>query len=98
MTDEVSPLLGARPGSILERDVDVVAAQLDAMGRHGLEGGEGERLAGPDVEPRPVTRAPDHRALELAFGQGAPVVGADIVDGVEASVDVEDGDRPPIHL
>ena len=32
--------------------------------------------------------------IELALGERAAVVGADVVDGVEAAVDVEDGDRP----
>jgi len=72
---------GPRPpaflDSILEGDVDLVAAELDPVGRDGLECGQAKRLAGPDVEPRPVTRALDLGAVELTLGQRTAVVGAE---------------------
>jgi hypothetical protein len=79
-------------------DVDIVAADFHGMGRHGLEGWKAERLAGSDVESCPVTRATNLAACELTVGQGATIVSADVVDGVDSSLDVEESDRAAIKI
>src|SRR5438270_11604638 len=77
----------ARP-SIVQRNIDFVAAQLDAMRLHRFERGQAEGLARPDVEPRPVTRTPDLDALELPLRQRPAIMRADIIDGIEGSIHV----------
>ena len=83
--------------SVIDGHVDVIAAHLDQMDRHRLDRRHAEGLAGPDVESRTVTRALDLAAEQLAFREWPAVVGADVVDRVKGSLDVENGDSAAVH-
>src|SRR5262245_47602585 len=87
-----------RRTSRTEGQVDVLAADLDGMGGHRLDGRHAERTARPDVEACPVAGTLDLAAEELPLGQGPAVVGADVVDGVEGAVDIEDGDGATLDV
>src|SRR4051812_16935207 len=67
---------------VVKRDEDLVAADLDAVGRHRLERWQAERLAGPDVESRAVAGALDFGPFEVPLGERAAIVRADVVDCV----------------
>src|SRR5205823_2027031 len=84
--------------SSVQGDVDLVAAQLDAMRGHRFERGEAEGLPRPDVEPRSVTRALDLDAVEFPLGERAAIMGAYIIDGIKTSIDVKEGDRPAVDF
>src|SRR3954468_1691517 len=65
-----------------------------------LESGERLRPAGGEVEEGAVARALDGAGggVELALGQRPVVVGAAVLDRIEAAVAVEDADLRPLVL
>src|SRR3954447_1425875 len=92
-------------GVVAMRSVDL---QLDDVvldhDREGVDrdiGGQGLRLAGPQIEERAVARAFDGAVLriDLALGERAVVVRAAVLDGVDLAVAVEDADLEvlPFH-
>src|SRR3954467_3681183 len=92
-------------GVVAMRSVDL---QLDDVvldhDREGVDpdiGGQGLRLAGPQIEERAVARALDGAVLriDLALGERAVVVRAAVLDGVDLAVAVEDADLEvlPFH-
>src|SRR5438309_11292306 len=93
-----APGFGVQERSVIHRDEDVVAADLDGVDVDRLDRGQAECLAGPDIESGAVPRAPDLRALERPLGERAAIMGADVVDRVVGPIDVEDRDRPSIDL
>src|SRR5207244_4239891 len=60
--------------------------------------GWAQHRAGLDVVNRPVPRARDLLARHLALGERAAAVRAGVVDGVEAPLQVEEGDLLPRRL
>src|SRR5579883_2188601 len=81
-----------------QRNVNVLAANLDGMGGHRLDGRHAERAAGPDIEARSVARTFDLAAGEHSLGQRPTIVRAHVVDGVEPTRAMEDGDGATVHL
>src|SRR5262249_37234893 len=82
----------------LDLDVDIVALQGDrvrARGHHARQAGD---RAGLEVEPRPVRRALDVEAPDLAVAEGVLLVRADVGDGVVVAVlGVREADLLPVH-
>src|SRR4030088_3451745 len=72
------------PAVLLDLDVDIVALHDDRIGPGGDHGGEAGHLAGRQVEARPVRRALDVEAPQLALAQRVLLVRAGVGDGVEA--------------
>jgi len=64
----------------------------------GQRSGSIQNVAGSEVEPAPVARADDDRTVELAFGQRALSMRARVIEGVQVSVDVGQGDRRPFDV
>src|SRR6478736_1046812 len=73
-------------------DVDEHALAVDGQGvdGDGADGRGAQRLAGAQVEPRPVQPALHGAALDLAVGQRHRAVRADVADGVQRAVLVAD--------
>lgn len=73
----------------MEGNENVLTADLHAMNRDRFKRGKAECLASLHVKSSAVTRALDHRAFEFPFGEGTAIVGANIVDRVNATVDIK---------
>src|SRR5438093_5602379 len=95
-------LTKARRGPASPRDLhlDLYVRSLDAHGvsRNAAWGRRPEYGAGLDVVDGPMPRARDLLARHLALGERAATVGAGVVDGVEAPLQVEESDLLPRHL
>jgi hypothetical protein len=84
--------------SVVNRYVDVVAAHKGGVDRHGLDRRHAERTPGFDVEAGTMAWALNLGSNQFAFGQGAAVVRAYVVDGMKGAVEVEYGDGPAVNL
>src|SRR5688500_6968043 len=73
-------LIASLVGRVLDVDEHVVAVDTDGVDRHRLGRREGGRLAGAQVEGRPVQPALDEAVLDLALGQRDRGVGALVAD------------------
>src|SRR5689334_22896065 len=84
----------------VDLQLDDVVLDSDREGVDGDVGGQGLRLAGPQVEQRPVARALDGAVLgiERPLGERAVVVRAAILDREELAVAVEDADLEVLPL
>ena len=87
----------AAPGS-QSRTQTSSPSTLHLVGRGIDGGGHRQRLAGADVELRPVPRAGDRVIVERAFGERPAVVRADVVDAEELAADAEQHDDPIVDL
>src|SRR5262245_62346298 len=73
--------------------VDVYGIDRDRLGR-----GQVDRLAGAQIEHRPVQPALDLVAVDLALGQRDRGVGALVLDRVDLVAVADDGDRYSVDL
>src|SRR5438876_5387673 len=89
-----SPRLGAVQPVRCDLHLDLYVRSLDAHGvsRNAAWGRRPEYGAGLDVVDGPMPRARDLLARHLALGERAATVGAGVVDGVEAPLQVGEGD------
>src|SRR5438093_5522864 len=80
--------------------LDLYVRSLDAHGvsRNAAWGGRPEHCAGLDVVNGPMPRARDLLARYLPLRKGAATVRAGVVNGVEASLQVEERDLLSRHL
>src|SRR4051812_45831192 len=78
----------------VDLQLDDVVLDSDREGVDGDVGGQGLRLARPQIEQRSVTGALDGAVLgiQLPLGERTVVVRAAVLDGVELAVAVEDAD------
>src|SRR5204863_7154536 len=95
-----SPRLGAvQPVRCdLHLDLYVRSLHADRVARDAAWRGWAQHGAGLDVVDGPMPRARDLLARHLALGERAAAVRAGVVDGVEAALQVEEGDLLPRHL
>src|SRR5439155_23568988 len=95
-----TPRLGVVEPVCCGLHLDLYIRSLDAHGvsRNASWGGRTKRFAGLDVVDGPMPRACDFLARHLALREGAATVGAGVVNGVEAPLQVEEGDPLPLHL
>jgi hypothetical protein len=84
--------------SVVGRDVDIIALELDGVNRHGFDRRHAKWLAGTDIEAGTVAGALDLATDQFPLGKRATVVGADIVDRVVSTVDIEHGDGAAIDF
>src|SRR5919107_3600404 len=89
---------GPRNLSFRQRDVDVIALDLDLVFGDGLYGREGECLACNHVELCAVARTLYLVADQLSLVQGTGVVGAYVLDGVELTVHVAESNPVTLQL
>src|SRR5581483_4362709 len=75
-----------------QRDVDVVAFDLDGVDRHRLGGRQPGGLAGTQVEARPVQPALHRVVVDLAFGQRDLGVRAHVPQGEDLAAGAGHGD------
>src|SRR3989441_3247419 len=94
------PRLGAVQPVRFELDLDLYVGSLDAHGvsRNAAWGRRPEHGAGLDVVDGPMPRARDLPARHLTLRERAATVGAGVVNGVEAALQVEEGELLPRHL
>src|SRR5579859_2992795 len=73
---------------------------LDANWKRGsrLISRRGQSCARAHVEGSTVARAGDDATAHGAAGEDAAIVGADILDGVEFPLDIENGDHDVVHV
>src|ERR1700730_1870890 len=83
--------------ALADVDPDVFAANFDREAGDG-HGGIHRGFAGGDVVLPAVPGAGDHLALELAFAERSAAMEASVVNGVEGSVDVGDGQGATVDL
>src|SRR5262245_16558135 len=76
---------------ILAIDLHFVSGSIDGRGHR-------ERLAGANVEFRAVARASNRVIAELAFGERAAVMRADIVDAEVLPADAKQDDDSILNL
>src|SRR6266446_617476 len=76
----------------LHLDLYVRSLHADRVARNAARRGWAEYGAGLDVVDGPMPRARDLLARHLALGERAATVGAGVVDGVEAPLQVGEGD------
>src|SRR6266850_4169858 len=82
-----------KPGCCdLHLDLYVRSLHADRVARDAAWRGRPQHGAGLDVVDGPMPRARDLLARHLALGERAATVGAGVVDGVEAPLQVEEGD------
>src|SRR3989442_14114170 len=95
-----SPRLGAVQPVRCDLPLDLYVRSLDAHGvsRNAAWGWRPEHCAGLDVVDGPMPRARDLLARYLALRERTAAVRAGVVNGVEAALDVEEGDLLPRHL
>src|SRR5690606_8826437 len=74
-------LLGFFGGLGFQAEVDVAVAEFDRVGRHRSGGGRPGRLAGAQVEHRPVQPALQRAVLDVALRERHGGVGALVVEG-----------------
>jgi hypothetical protein len=84
--------------SVDGRDVHIVTSQLDDVNGHGLNRRHAKWTAGSNIEAGPMTGALDLATDQFPLGEGATVVGADIVDRVQSAVDIEYGDGTAVDF
>src|SRR5438128_5791526 len=82
----------------LHLDLYVRSPYAHGVARDPARRGWAQHRAGLDVVNRPVPRARDLLARHLALGERAAAVRAGVVDGVEAPLQVEEGDLLPRRL
>src|SRR5438552_13788026 len=82
----------------LHLDLYVRSPYAHGVTRDPARRGWAQHRAGLDVVDGPVPRARDLLARHLALGERAAAVRAGVVDGVEAPLQVEEGDLLPRHL
>src|SRR6266404_696692 len=82
----------------LHLDLYVRSLHADRVARNAARRGWAEYGAGLDVVDGSMPRARDLLARHLALGEWATAVGAGVVDGVEAPLQVEESDLLPRHL
>src|SRR5438552_16923359 len=84
----------------VELDLDLYVGSLDEHGvsRNAAWGWRHEHCAGLDVVNGPMPRARDLLARHLALRERAATVRAGVVNGVEASLQVEERDLLSRHL
>src|SRR5437899_9405469 len=82
----------------LHLDLYVRSLHADRIARNAARRGWAEYGAGLDVVDGSMPRARDLLARHLALGERATTVGAGVVDGVEAPLQVEESDLLPRHL
>src|SRR5437016_13283845 len=82
----------------LHLDLYVRSLHADRVARNAARRGWAEYGAGLDVVDGSMPRARDLLARHLALGERATTVGAGVVDGVEAPLQVEESDLLPRHL
>src|SRR6266446_10642355 len=82
----------------LHLDLYVRSLHAARVARNAARRGWAEYGAGLDVVDGPMPRARDLLARHLALGERAATVGAGVVDGVEAPLQVEESDLLPRHL
>src|SRR5206468_4442078 len=95
-----TPRLGVVEPVCCDLHLDLYIRSLDAHGvsRNAAWGWRPEHCAGLDVVDGPMPRARDLLARHLALRERAATVGAGVVDGVEAPLQVEESDLLPRHL
>jgi len=82
----------------LQFQLNVRTIHLDFVGAHPLRRRRAEHLAGADLELGTMPGASDLVALELLLSERATAMCTGVVDGVELTVYVEEGDRFSLHL
>src|SRR2546422_390887 len=94
------PRLGAVQPVRCDLHLDLYVRSLDTHGvsRNAAWGGRPEHCAGLDVVDGPMPRARDLFARYLALRERTATVRAGVVNGVEAALQVEEGDLLPRHL
>src|SRR4051812_36977668 len=84
----------------VDLQLDDVVLDSDREGVDGDVGGQGHRLARPQIEKRSVARALDGAVLriQLPLGQGPVIVRAAVLEREELAVAVEDADLEVVPL
>src|SRR5436309_5937658 len=93
-----SPVAGLEPWLIREPDEKLVSFHAHRIGLDRRDRGKGERGSCLDIESRAVTGADHLVLLDLSLGERPAVVRADVLDGVEAIPEPEDGDLPVLDV
>src|SRR5881398_2327597 len=83
---------------VRKSDVELVPLDAHRIRIHRRHRRKRECLSGPDVEPGAVPRTDDLIVLQLPLRQRPPVVRADVVDGMEPTLDAEHRDLPVFHV
>ena len=95
----VAPIAwAAGPSAVAEPHPHAPVLDLGLVGPRGTDGGHRQGGAGANVKLRPVSRAGDLVVAEFAVGQRAAVVGADVIDRVPATLDMEQGQHLPVDV
>lgn len=87
------------PGAlgVLQRDHNLIAADVQGKGPHRFHGRQSNRRAVSDVEPAAVARALYLAAVQFAVLKRAAVMGADAFNGVEYTADVAEDQHEIPH-
>jgi hypothetical protein len=84
--------------SVVGRDVDIFPSQLGCMNGDRLYCRHTERSARTNVEPCAVAGTLNLAADQFTIGKRTAVMRADVVDGVEGTVDVKHGNGSAVNL
>ena len=76
----------------------VIAFDFDFVAVDGFDRRHTKGFAGNHAESRAVPRALNLFAVQFPLGEGTAIVGADVLNGVEFSVHIEERDRYKIHF
>src|SRR5215475_12609643 len=85
-------------GGTAERDVDVAVLDLHRVDGHGLGRGRPGRVAGAQVETRPVQPAFHRVVVDLALGKRDLLVRAHVVQCEHPTLGAHHGDRHAVDL
>ena len=84
------------PPLVAHLNLTTLDANRESSG--GLEGRRSQGGAGSDTKPRTVPRADDLVAFDRPSGEDPAVVGADVLDRIELTLEVEDGDLRAVDI
>lgn len=82
---------------VLQRDHNLIAADVQGKGPHRFHGRQSNRRAVSDVEPAAVARALYLAAVQFAVLKRTAVMRADAFNGVEHTADVAEDQREVPH-
>jgi hypothetical protein len=84
--------------SVKDLEENLISSHFNPMCCDRLNGRHAKGFAGPNIKPSSVAGALDLDALEFAFRERPTIVSANVIDRIERTADIEEGDGSSVEF